>query len=297
MSVPYGRSPRRGLGIRTLLTAAATILALLAGLVTAGGAQAADGYAYVNLGDSYSAGASVFPQATSAATFCSNSAINYSSLVAKRRGTEVVDVSCAGATTEDLTKSQYRWQGPQISAIGPATRLITLTIGANNNGLFSNSTSACQRAWMAAPLSATPCRDEFGTSLVDEIKSSTYPDLVNALRLVGREAPRARVVLVGYPQIFPATGSALCSASLLTTPGDTAYLHRVFKALNAAMRRAAAATRVTFVDMTKVSAGHDACAGERRWVEPTLGAVSFPAMHANARGQKAMAEQVEAALR
>ena len=142
MSVPYGRSPRRGLGIRTLLTAAATILALLAGLVTAGGAQAADGYAYVNLGDSYSAGASVFPQATSAATFCSNSAINYSSLVAKRRGTEVVDVSCAGATTEDLTKSQYRWQGPQISAIGPATRLITLTIGANNNGLFSNSTSA-----------------------------------------------------------------------------------------------------------------------------------------------------------
>lgn len=297
MPVPYGRSPRRGLGIRTLLTGAAIVVALLAGLVQAGGAKAADGYPYVNLGDSYSAGASVFPQATSAATFCSNSEVNYSSLVAKRRGTQVVDVSCAGATTEDLTKSQYRWQGPQISAIGPATRLVTLTIGANNNGLFSDSTSACQQAWLSAPLSATPCRDKFGTSLVDEVNSSTYPDLVDALRLVGRAAPRARVVLVGYPQIFPAAGSVLCSASLLTTPGDTEYLHRVFTTLNDAMRRAAAATHATFVDMTKVSAGHDACAGDRRWVEPTLGAVSFPAMHANARGQQAMADQVVAALR
>nr|WP_064570177.1 SGNH/GDSL hydrolase family protein [Gordonia sp. LAM0048] len=291
------RSPRGRLGVRTVLTAAATAVALVGGLAQAGGAQAADGYPYVNLGDSYSAGASVFPQATSAATFCSNSEVNYSSIVAKRRGTTVADVSCSGATTENLTQSQYRWQGPQISAVGPATRLVTLTIGANNNGLFNDSTSACQQAWLSAPLSATPCRDKFGTSLVDKINSSTYPDLVNALRRIDRAAPRARVVLVGYPQIYPAAGNALCSASLLTAPGDTKYLHGVFTALNAAMRRAAAATRTTFVDMTKVSTGHDACAGDRRWVEPTLGAVSFPAMHANKRGQQAMADQVVAALR
>ncbi|WP_044505611.1 SGNH/GDSL hydrolase family protein [Gordonia sp. KTR9] len=297
MPLPYRRGPRRRLGIRTALTAAATAVALVGGLVQAGGAQAADGYPYVNLGDSYSAGASVFPQATSAATFCSNSLVNYSSLVAKRRGIPVADVSCAGATTENLTKSQYRWQGPQISALGPATRLVTMTIGANNNGLFNDSTSACQQAWLSAPLSATPCRDEFGTSLVDKINSSTYPDLVNALRRIDRAAPRARVLLVGYPQIFPARGTALCSASLLTAPGDIGYLHRVFAALDDAMRRAAAATDTTYVDMTKVSAGHHACAGDQRWVEPTLGAVSFPAMHANTRGQQAMANQVAAALR
>ncbi|MDV7174353.1 SGNH/GDSL hydrolase family protein [Gordonia amicalis] len=296
MPLPYGRRPHRRLGIRTVLTAAATAVALVGGLAQAGGAQAADGYPYVNLGDSYSAGASVFPQATSAATFCSNSLVNYSHLVAKRRGTPVADVSCAGATTKNLVRSQYRWQGPQISAVGPATRLITLTIGANNNGLF-NSTSACQQAWMSAPLSAAPCRDEFGTSLVDKINSSTYPDLVNALRHINRAAPRARVFLVGYPQIFPAVGTALCSVSLLTAPGDIEYLHRAFAALNDAMRRAAAATHATYVDMTKVSTGHDACAGDRRWVEPTLGAVSFPAMHANTRGQQAMADQVLAALR
>ncbi|MEY1675317.1 SGNH/GDSL hydrolase family protein [Gordonia sp. ABKF26] len=297
MPLSYGRSPRRRLGIRTVQAAVATAVALVGGLAQAGGAHAADGYPYVNLGDSYSAGAAVFPQATRAATFCSNSLVNYSSLVAKRRGTPVADVSCAGATTEHLTQSQYRWQGPQINAVGPATRLVTLTIGANNNGLFNDSTSACQQAWMSAPLSAAPCRDEFGTSLVDKINSSTYPALVNALRDIDRAAPRARVMLVGYPQIFPAAGNVLCSASLLTAPGDTAYLHRAFAALNDAMRRAAATTHATFVDMTKVSAGHDACAGDRRWVEPTLGAVSFPAMHANVRGQQAMADQVVAALR
>ncbi|AZZ82386.1 MULTISPECIES: SGNH/GDSL hydrolase family protein [Gordonia] len=297
MPLPYGRDLRRRLGIRTVLTAAATALALVCGLAHAGGARAADGYPYVNLGDSYSAGASVFPQATNAAMFCSNSLVNYSHLVAERRGLSVADVSCSGASTEDLTQAQHLWQGPQITAVGSATRLITLTIGANNNGLFSFSTSACQQAWLAAPLSATPCRDKFGTSFVDRINSATYPDLVNALRIIKRAAPRARVLLVGYPQIFPAVGSALCSASLLTTPGDTEYLHRAFAALNDAMRRAAAATRATYVDMTKVSAGHDACAGDRRWVEPTLGAVSFPAMHANALGQRAMADQVVAALR
>ena len=258
MRLPIGRSPRRGFGIRTVL--ATSIVALVGGLTQAGGAQAADGYPYVNLGDSYSAGASVFPQARSAATFCLNSQGTYSNLVAERRGTTVADVSCSGAATEHLTRPQHRWQGPQNGALGAATRLVTLTIGANNNGLFSNSTSACQRAWMAAPLSATPCRDEFGTSLVDEIKSSTYPDLVDALRLVGHEAPRARVVLVGYPQIFPASGDVLCSASLLTTPGDIAFMHRVFTALDDVMRRAAAATHATYVSMTDVSSGHDACA-------------------------------------
>lgn len=297
MPLPSGCSRRRRLGIRTVLTAAATAVALVGGLAHGGGAQAASGYPYVNLGDSYSAGASVFPQATSAAMFCSNSMVNYSHLVAKRRGTRVADVSCSGASTEDLTRSQHLWQGPQITAVGPATRLITLTIGANNNGLFGYATSACQQAWLSAPFSATPCRDRFGTSFVDKINSSTYPDLVNALRSINRAAPRARVLLVGYPQIFPAEGTALCSAALLTTPGDTEYLHRAFVALNSAMRRAAAATHATFVDMTKVSAGHDACAGDRRWVEPTLGAVSFPAMHANALGQQAMADRVVAALR
>ena len=297
MPLPYGRSPHRRLGIRTMLTAAATAVALLGGLAQAGGAQAADGYPYVNLGDSYSAGASVFPQATSAATFCSNSLVNYSHLVAKRRGMNVADVSCAGATTADLTQSQYRWQGPQINALGPATHLITLTIGANNNGLFSDSTSACQQAWLSAPLSAAPCRDAFGTSLVDKINTSTSPVRVNALRHSDRAAPNARVVLVGYPQIFPAVGSPVCSAALLTTPADTEYLHQAFAALNDALRRAAATTHATFVDMTKASAGHDACAGDRRWVAPTLGAVNFPSMHANARGQQAMADQVVAALR
>ncbi|MGW6032156.1 SGNH/GDSL hydrolase family protein [Gordonia terrae] len=296
MSVLNGRSPRRGRGFRTVLTAAAIVVVLVGGLTQAGAAQAAYEHPYVNLGDSYSAGASVFPQATNAATFCLNSTVNYSSIVAERRGTKVTDVSCSGAATEHLTQPQHRWQGPQISAVGPTTRLVTLTIGANNYGLFNDSTSACQRAWLSAPLSATPCRDKFGNSLFDTIESSTYLDLVNALRAIGLAAPRARVLLVGYPQMFPASGDVLCSASLLTTPGDIAYLHRVFTALDDAMRRAAAATHATYVSMAGVSSGHDACAGDQRWVEPTLGGV-FPSMHANAHGQQAMADQVLAALR
>ncbi|MGP3709209.1 SGNH/GDSL hydrolase family protein [Gordonia paraffinivorans] len=296
MPLLNSRDIRRRLGVRPVLVALALAVALVGGLAQAGGARAADGHPYVNLGDSYSAGAAVFPQSTSAATFCSNSTLNYSRLVAGRLGSSVTDVSCSGASTKHLTKSQYRWQGPQITALSPATRLVTLTIGANNNGLFTIATSVCPQVWLSAPLSATPCRDKYGTSLVDKVKSSTYPELVSALRRIKRDAPRARVLLVGYPQIFPATGSAACSAALLVTPGDTEYFHRVFVALNDAMRRAAVTTGSTYVDMTKISAGHDACAGGRRWVEPTLGGGSYPAMHANTRGQQAMADRVVAAL-
>ena len=51
--------------------------------------------------------------------------------------------------------------------------------------------------------------------------------------------------------------------------GDVPYVHHIQWTLNDAVRRAAAATGTTYVNMNKVSEGHDACKPIGvRWVEP-----------------------------
>ena len=64
----------------------------------------------------------------------------------------MVDVSCSGATTAHILK---RWGGlpPQIDAVTPAARLVTVTIGGNDVGYVGGLMAASCDA-DAASLSA-----------------------------------------------------------------------------------------------------------------------------------------------
>lgn len=99
-------------------------------------------------------------------------------------------------------------------------------------------------------------------------------------------APNAEVAILGYPWITPDEGS--CYSQLPVARGDVAYLHDLQAELNDAARRAAEATGATYVDLSEVSRGHDACqAADVRWVEPVIGTtnavVSTPTPAASAR--------------
>ena len=59
--------------------------------------------------------------------------------------------------------------------------------------------------------------------------------------------------------------------------------------LNRVIERAAKKTGVEFVDMSRISAGHDACQPVgTRWIEPLVGRVST-SLHPNVLGHQAMA--------
>jgi hypothetical protein len=74
--------------------------------------------------------------------------------------------------------------------------------------------------------------------------------------------------------------------------GDVPYLRDIQATLNDAVRRAAAATGVTYVKFTTVSSGHDACQPIGvRWIEPTLGGTNPVIVHPNALGESQMAAQ------
>ncbi|MFT4127734.1 MAG: SGNH/GDSL hydrolase family protein, partial [Gordonia sp. (in: high G+C Gram-positive bacteria)] len=239
--------------------------------------------------DSYAAGTGVDPLVAGSKYLCQQSARNLAHLIAQRRSLPLTDVSCAGAQTAHLSSEQYYGVGPQLDALGSATRLVTLMLGGNDARLFGGAVAQCSDAGRTDP-TGSPCRTRYGDALAAPIRSDVEPALVDALRAVRARAPRARVFIIGYPWILPRTGG--CYPAMQIAAGDVGYLRDLQAQLNAAIRRAAQTTGVTYVDMSRRSDGHDACAGPDRWIEPQIGSTSRITVHPNARGQQALADAV-----
>ena len=255
------------------------------------------GERYVNLGDSYASGTGVLPLQQDSPFLCFRSTRNYATLVAERTGRVLTDVSCARAATEHLTAGQFEGAPPQFDALTEDTELVTMMIGGNDNGAFGQSIGLCGAAAAATPPDS--CADDI-SALRDKIATATAPALVTAVRQIRQRAPRASVLLIGYPWILPArTG---CYPDVPVAARDVPSVHDLQRHLNAAIGRAAAAAPgVRYVDMAGVSDGHDSCRSEgTRWGEPARNrAASVSAvggLHPNAAGQRAIAEQVLAAL-
>ncbi len=113
---------------------------------------------------------------------------------------------------------------------------------------------------------------------------------------VSAKAPRASIVILGYRQILPPTGSPECCAITGVSEGDVPWLVNQQEVANDVVRRAAAATGARYVDTSTPSAGRGACAGADRWMEPLVGPVNAFPVHPNATGEAAMARETLAAI-
>jgi lysophospholipase L1-like esterase len=281
---------------RRLLLCLLTALAVLGGiaLAPASGASTTP-LRYVALGDSYSAASGVLPPDPTAPPECLRSVRNYPHVVAAALGAQLVDVTCGGADTTHYATGQYPGVAPQLDALSSDTQLVTMTIGGNDSSVFIDSILECGVAGLSTLGTGSPCRDRYGSSFEDTIRTTTYPSLVNALQAVRAAAPDARVAILGYPAILPETGG--CFDRMPIAQGDVPYLHGLQVTLNDAVRRAAEATGVTYVDLTEASAGHDACQPLGvRWIEPVLQGTNPVIVHPNALGEREMAEQTLAVL-
>ncbi len=252
---------------------------------------------YVALGDSYSSGAGINPQVIGAPATCSRSQLNYSEVIANSTGpASFTDVTCSGAKTSDFFTSQAAGVAPQLDAVNKHTRLVTMTIGGNDENVFVDSFFGCATVDAGQPY-GNPCQEKYGTTFTDLIRNQTYPNVVRALSAVRAKAPRATVVILGYPQILPPKGSLSCYAITGISIGDVPWLVNQSKVLNNVVRRAAAKTGARYVDTYTASAGHDACSGpDTRWLEPLVGPVNAFPVHPNAVGEAAMARETLAAI-
>jgi lysophospholipase L1-like esterase len=232
---------------------------------------------------------------------CLRSTHNYSGDVrAVIRAGRYVDAACSDATTADMTRPQQTLAGtnrPQFDALGPRDSLVTITIGGNDVG-FRSILTTCVALSVTSP-SGDPCKEHFtagGTDRLAAAVKAAGPKVAAVLRGIHRRAPRARILLVGYPDILPSTGTG-CFPDVPLAHGDVPYLRATEVALNRTLARAAGANGATFVDTYRATIGHDVCQRPGvRWVEglvPTSPAYPF---HPNRLGQLAMARQLLAAL-
>ncbi len=245
---------------------------------------------YVALGDSYTAAPGA-GEPVGSPPGCGRSDNNYPRLLADRLDPEAfTDFSCGGATTEHFTTPQKTADGtnpPQLHAVTSEATLVTVGIGGNDVGLIELANQC-----VAAAEEGLRC----GGDMVDDRIEAVATEVADVLEAIEAKAPKARVVVVGYPTILPNDPTA-CD-ELPIAPADLAYLREGLDLLNRVLKQQADTHGAEFADTATDTAGHHMCAAENaRWIEALNSTTGAAPLHPTARGEQAMAEAVLGVLR
>jgi hypothetical protein len=282
---------------------------------------------YLALGDSYSAGEGLPPFARgTAATQCDQSSASaYPDLLSRLlrlpgHRASFRFMACSGALINDVLHRTHRpggWVPPQAggTVTGPVG-LVTLTIG-GNNAIFSKVVSAC--------LMSGNCLDEafpppgvaeqtarhvppgrlltrWGPATIEQIGDQDAV-LFAALR---RDFPQARIVVIGYPYLFPARPAPdfpfyppLC-ASILNrlSAAERVGIRTLQDEFNNRTYEEAAAAGVEFVSPVAIWDGHEPCGAGGQYTNSVKPYLNFPnpvnggSFHPNAAGQRTLAALV-----
>ncbi|MFD6423041.1 SGNH/GDSL hydrolase family protein [Streptomyces sp. NPDC060198] len=278
---------RRGAAATAALAAAAASL-LFTGSAPAGAASPSARSSvsrYVALGDSYAAGEGLSPVVDTA---CGRTSGSYPTWTAQTVKPAVFkDATCSGATTRSL----WNWEGtaaPQVNALSKDTDLVTVTLGGNDLG-FTDVLTACVLAGLTTK-EGSPCRDTEAAA-VDAAFAKLSPRLSSMLTDIRKRSPQARVIVVGYPNLFPADGS-VCGTSASLAKGDVTWLNQTTYRLNFMLELSARLQQAEFVSTTDLFQGHDMCEpAAERWINPLL-PVNSGSAHPNTFGQRVMAREV-----
>ncbi|ADG98541.1 GDSL family lipase [Segniliparus rotundus DSM 44985] len=283
------------------LTAVSFVCALASPVAladSAPGGKHAHARKYVALGDSFAAAPFQDPVDPSSGG-CERSLNNYPSQVADSLGLErdsgFVDATCSGATSYGITEDE----GPQgvagghsamLDAVDADADLVTVTIGAANDGLAQTVFSDCD-------LGGGDCEQKVRAKPQLGDMSGFFPELkeslADALRQIRQAAPKATVLVVSYLR----AGIAWCPAWGSYNAQDAMYIDGLEARLNNALKEAAVASRSTFVDVNPVSSDHGVCADDP-WVAGGGASLGGDiALHPSPAGQTAAARAVLAALK
>ncbi|GAA4619270.1 hypothetical protein GCM10023195_87070 [Actinoallomurus liliacearum] len=237
---------------------------------------------FVALGDSYAAGTGTYQDDDPGNTGnCHRSTATYSWMYPQSYhlpswlgDTRPVLLACNGATTHDIVEKTGDRPSPQVtdrSALGANTRLVTLTIG-GNDVKFADILSNCINGLR----SQQDVDDCWNKNLTEADAKIDGPDLRNSLKnaytAITAKAPKAHLVVLTYPDVFPARlpanaadcGDTLGYGTKMSQP-DLDRVHRTWHKLNALITEVAKQAGAAVLDEEKAFAGHDICtdAGSR----------------------------------
>jgi lysophospholipase L1-like esterase len=277
---------------RVLLIAVAAVVSLV--WVAAGNvsASAAGGVGYFALGDSYASGEGTPDSGT---TFNESQLCHRSDqawphrLGAADPGLSWVgSAACSGAPAAAITGG-YRGlsaQADTLSRYAAQVRVVTVTIGGNDIG-FTGVLVSCF---------AIDCH-LFGTVRASVTKmTTTLPgQLATAYAAIRHAAPNSRIVVVGYPRIFPTSQDATHNCGWLT-PTERTDVNNAAATLDSTIGAAANRAGFDYVSTLNAFSGHELCTSSS-WVN-LVGFALHPEYdgHPNAAGQAALATTVQTYL-
>ena len=107
-----------------------------------------------------------------------------------------VSVACAGATTDDVLSSQ-------VSALSASTTLVSIMISAATVAGFSSVMETCVLSSTSTCLNAVSNAETF---VINQLPAQ----LGATLQTIRAHAPAARIVVLGYPDLYDLSKSRTC---------------------------------------------------------------------------------------
>jgi lysophospholipase L1-like esterase len=242
---------------RTVVPLVLTVVAVLAGTQVAAAAEPVD---YVALGDSYAAGVGA------GTGECGRTDASYPARHAAKAGVRsFAFVACSGATTGGVLKDQVR-------TVTRDTDLVTITVGGNDTG-FGPVLARCSTA-------ATDEGCDQAVRTGERIARYVLPSAVATVVLAVRaQAPKARVVVLGYPRLF-GDGAGPCPLN----PVRRARLDVGADVLNERIAESVRRWGAEFVDVRPAFAAHGLCSADPWIAGPDAPGAYHPTATGYARG-------------
>ncbi len=242
---------------------------------------------YVALGSSFAAGLGLGPRAAGSPFISQRTMQGYPSQLARMAGLSLTDMSSSGATMKHVLHGGQMFLGPQIDAIGPETRLVTLTAGGNDIGYVGDLTAMAFRNRGGVTGFLTGLFLSGAKSVEGRNFTQLQVDMIAALREILRRAPKARILVVPYPAILPAGGTC---AQIGIDDAQAALMRSVAFRLTEVTRAAAKEAGAEIVDLDELSQRHNACSAQP-WVNGSAPPTGAP-FHPTQAGAQAVADQI-----
>lgn len=256
------------------------------------------GHRLLAMGDSFSSGEGAGdyePGTDTADNTCHRSRNAWPTLMAAQRNLKILpSIACSGATLTDLLEGRLGGQSErrrsQLRRVSGNPDMVTVTIGGNDLG-FRKVLEDCIASDCVADYHR-PSGDVLDARIDDLARR-----LPAAYRAIQAAAPKARVVVVDYPKLFP-EARPNCAALNRITPAEGGYLNAESQRADVAILDAARQAGVTAIDVsTALHGGEVTCSGTQylNRVSPQLDLLSG-SFHPNAAGQERLAQAIATAL-
>ncbi|MEV6071252.1 SGNH/GDSL hydrolase family protein [Nocardia sp. NPDC052001] len=274
---------------RWLCAAAMAVAATVTGTGSAAADTAREGKDLVVLGDSFSA--NVWNPLSEVGS-CERGATAWperlSTLMGVAGTDRVENRSCLGASidTSGYTLGVETRDADKAGAFGPRTKVVTLQFGLNDRW-----GTADQSLWAAMQHCVFDLAEGCGADAVAagrlpdarDITGTSYAARIrNAVTYIRYYAPNARIVLVGYPELFHSEQDTVCLDFFGVVPftqprGRTVVEY--FNRIDQAQREAAQELKIDFLDARAITSGHGLCSPQP-WVngvlDPTVNIEGLP---------------------